>query len=82
MLVNEWYLRDISKRIRATIQLKAKAGKPITNKTPYGYQKDPANKHHWIVDEEAAEIVARRKRWRGQEPYQRRPAGNVWIEFD
>ncbi len=58
-VLNEWYLRDISKKIRATVQLKAKAGKPITNKTPYGYQKDPANKHHWIVDEEAAEIVAR-----------------------
>lgn len=58
-VLNEWYLRDISKKIRATVQLKAKAGKPITNKPPYGYQKDPANKHHWIVDEEAAETVVR-----------------------
>ena len=58
-VLNEWYLRDISKKIRATVQLKAKAGKPITNKPPYGYKKDPENKHRWIVDEEAAEIVSR-----------------------
>lgn len=58
-VLNEWYLRDISKKIRATVQLKAKAGKPITNKPPYGYKKDPENKHQWIVDEEAAEIVSR-----------------------
>lgn len=58
-VLNEWYLRDISKKIRATVQLKAKNGKPVTNKVPFGYKKSRDKKDLWIVDEEAAEVVVR-----------------------
>ena len=33
------------------------SGKPLSAKPPYGYIKDPQDKYHWIVDEEAAEVV-------------------------
>lgn len=58
-VLNEWYLRDTSKKIRASIQVKARAGKSITNTLPYGYKRSQDNKQEWIIDEEAASVVAR-----------------------
>ena len=39
--------------------MKGKAGKPTTNNAIYGYKKDPEDKDHWLVDEEAAAVVRR-----------------------
>ena len=58
-IMNEWYLRDQSKKVKAAYAIKGKSGKPITNRPLYGYQKDPANKDHWIIDTEAAAVVRR-----------------------
>ncbi|MEE1057426.1 MAG: recombinase family protein [Acutalibacteraceae bacterium] len=58
-IMNEWYLRDCSRKQIAAYQARGNAGKPTTNHAIYGYKKDPNDKHHWIVDEEAAEIVRR-----------------------
>ncbi len=58
-IMNEWYLRDCSRKQLAAHQARTKAGKPTTACPPYGYIKDPADKHHWIVDEEAAAVVRR-----------------------
>ena len=38
---------------------KGEAGEHLCTNPPYGYQKDPDNKKHWIVDETAAEVVKR-----------------------
>ena len=58
-IMSEWYLRDCSRKQCAAYQARGKAGKPTTNHAIYGYRKDPENKHHWLVDEEAAAIVRR-----------------------
>ncbi len=58
-IMNEWYLRDCSRKIKAAYQIKAKSGKPTTNVAIYGYIKDPENKYHWLIDEEAAAVVKR-----------------------
>lgn len=58
-VMNEWYLHDVSRKIRTSIRTRAKEGKPTTNFPPYGYRKSPEDKHKWIVDEEAAAIVRR-----------------------
>ena len=58
-IMNEWYLRDQSKRFRQHTVSKGKAGKPTTNNAIYGYKKDPEDKDHWLVDEEAAAVVRR-----------------------
>ena len=56
-IMNEWYLRDCSRKQCAAYQARGKAGKPTTNHAIYGYKKDPADKHHWLIDEEAAAVV-------------------------
>ena len=56
-IINEWYAKDTSKKIRAVFRTKGMSGKPLSAKPPYGYRKDPLDKDHWIVDDEAAEVV-------------------------
>ena len=58
-IMNEWYLRDCSRKQCAAYQARGKAGKPTTNHAIYGYKKDPTDKHHWLIDEEAAAVVNR-----------------------
>ena len=58
-LFNDFYARDTSKKIRAVMRAKGNAGEHLCTNPPYGYQKDPADKKKWIVDEEAVEIVKR-----------------------
>ena len=58
-IMNEWYAKDTSKKIRSTFKAKGNSGKHVASTTPYGYLKDPENKEHWIVDEEAAQVVRR-----------------------
>ena len=57
-IINEWYAKDTSKKIRAVFKAKGESGKPLCTNHPYGYIKDPADKHHWIVDEVAAKVVS------------------------
>jgi DNA invertase Pin-like site-specific DNA recombinase len=56
-IINEWYAKDTSKKIRAVFKSKGQSGKPLCTNPPYGYIKDPEDKTRWIVDEEAAEVV-------------------------
>lgn len=58
-LFNDFYARDISKKIRAVMRAKGNAGEHLCTNPPYGYMKNPADKKKWMVDEEAAEIVKR-----------------------
>ena len=58
-IMNEWYLRDQSKKVAAAYRVKGKAGKPTSNSAIYGYKKDPEDKDHWLVDAEAATVVRR-----------------------
>ena len=58
-IMNEWYVRDCSRKQKAQYQVRGRSGKPTTNTIPYGFKKDPEMKHHWLVDEEAADVVRR-----------------------
>ena len=57
-LFNEWYAREISKKRRISNKIKGNAGEPM-GQPPYGYIKDPNDPKHWIVDDEAAQVVRR-----------------------
>lgn len=57
-LFNEWYPRDTSKKVRASMKLRGTSGKHLGS-PPYGYRRDPEDKEHWILDEEAAPVVKR-----------------------
>lgn len=58
-VMNEWYLRDLSRKQQAAFRTKGESGKPLTNIAIYGYKKDPNDKNHWLIDEEAAQVVRR-----------------------
>ena len=56
-IMNEWYAKDTSKKIRAVMKAKGESGKPLTVNPPFGYVKDTSDKNLWIIDEEAAAVV-------------------------
>ncbi|MBO2526350.1 MAG: hypothetical protein CW341_11765 [Bacteroidetes bacterium] len=56
-IVNEWYLRDQSRKITLAYHQKGQSGKPLSSIPPFGYIRDPQQKDHWIIDEEAAATV-------------------------
>jgi len=56
-IINEWYAKDTSKKIRSVFKSKGQSGKPLCTNPPYGYIKDPEDKTHWIIDEDAAKVV-------------------------
>ena len=55
-IMNEWYPRDTSKKVRVSLRQRGTSGKHM-GKPPYGYRCDPEDKNHWILDEEAAQVV-------------------------
>lgn len=57
-LMNEWYARDISKKLKLSNAVKGNAGVPLS-RPPYGYMNDPDNPTRWIVEKEAAQVVRR-----------------------
>ena len=58
-LMDEMYAADTSKKIRAVVQSKARAGERVTVNPPYGYLKDSNNPKNWIIDPVASEVVKR-----------------------
>lgn len=56
-MIDEWYLEDLSKNIREVFKAKMEDGQYLGSFPPYGYIKDPDNKHKLIIDEEAAKVV-------------------------
>ena len=56
-IFNEYYAKDTSRKIKAVFKAKGQSGKPLCTNPPYGYIKDPEDKNHWIIDEEAAKVV-------------------------
>lgn len=58
-VINEYYAKDISKKIKSTFKAKGESGKHVASSPPYGYLKDSEDKNKWIIDEEAAPIVKR-----------------------
>ncbi|MDD2972048.1 MAG: recombinase family protein [Lachnospiraceae bacterium] len=56
-LVNEWYLEDMSENIKSVLVDRRKNGFHIGAFALYGYKKDPEQKGHLIIDEEAATVV-------------------------
>ena len=58
-IMNEFYARDSSWKIQAIFKARMQDGKRVSPSVPYGYRRDPQDKQHLIVDEEAAAVVRR-----------------------
>lgn len=56
-IINEWYARDTSKKVRTVLKAKGMSGKHLSAIPPYGYRKDPSEPSKWLIDEEAAAVV-------------------------
>lgn len=59
-IMNEWYVRDTSRKITTVLKARGMSGKAhTTNRCCYGYKKSAENPDKWVIDEEAAEVVRR-----------------------
>jgi hypothetical protein len=56
-LVDEWYLEDISDNIKSVFRKKMKDGQFLGAFAPYGYKKDPSDRHKLITDEKTAAVI-------------------------
>ena len=71
-IMNEFYARDTSRKIKSVFKAKGMTGKHLTGQVPYGYLWADEKRDSWVIDEEAAEIVRRifRETVEGYGPYQ------------
>lgn len=58
-IMNEWYARDTSRKIKSTFKAKGESGKYTGSSPPYGYIKDKDDKNQWIIDQETFDNVQR-----------------------
>ena len=58
-VINELYAKDISKKIRSSMKQRALRGEYLGGYPPYGFTKDPADKHHLLIDEGAVPVIKR-----------------------
>ena len=58
-IMSEWYLRDASRKVKASHRARGMSGKRLTFRPIYGYILDPSDKSKWIIDPEPAEVVRR-----------------------
>lgn len=56
-IINEWYAKDTSRKIKSAFKTKGLSGEHITSNVPYGYIKSKDNPKLWVIDETAAEVV-------------------------
>ena len=56
-LINETYSKDISKKVASSYLAMAKRGKFVSGTPPYGYDLDPEDKHHLVINKDEAEVV-------------------------
>lgn len=54
--MNYWYAKDISQKMRSTLNLKSSKGYAV-GQPPFGYMCDKVDKKHWTIDKEGAETV-------------------------
>lgn len=62
-LINDEYCRDISNKVRSSLDMKRKQGKHIGSFACYGYLKDPEDHNHLVIDDEAASVIRDIYRW-------------------
>lgn len=56
-LMNDYYLKDLSNKIRTVIYSKAKNGRFLTGQPPYGYMRGAEDKHLLVIDPATADVV-------------------------
>lgn len=57
-IMNENYCRELSNKLRRQFRIQRDNGEFINNFAPYGYKRDPEDKHHLVIDENTSEVVS------------------------
>lgn len=65
-IVNDYYAKDISRKVTSALQTKMERGDYIGNYAPHGYCKDPENKNHLVIDPETAPVIRQIFLWRSE----------------
>lgn len=65
-IVNDYYAKDISRKVTSALQAKMERGDYIGNYAPHGYQKEPENKNHLIICPETAPVIRQIFQWRAE----------------
>lgn len=65
-IVNDYYAKDISRKVTSALQTKMEQGDYIGNYAPHGYCKDPENRNHLVIDPETAPIIRQIFQWRSE----------------
>lgn len=65
-IFNDYYAKDISRKVTSALQAKMERGDYIGNYAPHGYRKDPENKNHLIIDPETAPVIRQIFEWRAE----------------
>lgn len=65
-IINDVYAKDISQKIGTSLRIKQQRGEFIGSYPPYGYCKDPDNRHHLLIDENTANTVKQIFEWKLQ----------------
>ena len=55
-IMNEWYAKDMSRKMRSTLRTKSKQGYAI-GQPPLGYKYDAVDPKRWVIDPEGAEVI-------------------------
>ena len=63
-LINDYYCREISRKVSTQLQAMRKRGECVTSFAPYGYKKNPLDHSRLIVDESAAPTVRQIFDWK------------------
>lgn len=56
-LFNDMYAKDISKKVRSALIVKKHNGEFVGKLAPYGYMKDPKDKHKFLIDKNVSHII-------------------------
>ena len=56
-IINEMYAKDTSRKIKSALRTRKKSGKYVSSGAPFGYQKDPADHNHLVIDPNTAPVV-------------------------
>ena len=58
-LLYDLYSKDLSQKVRSSLAVKKEQGQYVSGNSPFGYEKDPADRHRLMIEEDEAEIVRR-----------------------
>ena len=56
-LINDWYSKDISRKVKSGVWARKEKGLYVAAKAPYGYVKDEKDRNRLVINEEEAKIV-------------------------